>query len=109
MTGCPNACGQHSIADIGLQGVLLKQGDAQVEGFDFFVGGGLGKDSAVAHRVGYRASADDVPDALERLLLAYDASHERGETVRNWSRRVGDAVVVSALAHGAGLTAAEAS
>ena len=109
VTGCPNACGQHSIADIGLQGVLLKQGDAQVEGFDFFVGGGLGKDSAVAHRVGYRASADDVPDALERLLLAYDASHERGETVRNWSRRVGDAVVVSALAHGAGLTAAEAS
>jgi len=109
VTGCPNACGQHWIADIGLQGVLLKQGGAQVEGFDFFVGGGLGKEAAVAHRVGYRAPADDVPDALERLFLAYDADHERGETVRKWSKRVGDAVIAAALSDGAVLTAEEAT
>ena len=24
VTGCPNSCGQHWIADVGLQGVLLK-------------------------------------------------------------------------------------
>jgi sulfite reductase (ferredoxin) len=97
VTGCPNACGQHWIADIGLQGILLKQGTQQVEGFDFFVGGGLGKGSTVAHRVGYRAAADDVPDALERLFLEYQANSLHGETVRAWTERVGDAAVLDAL------------
>ena len=40
VTGCPNACGQHWIADVGLQGVLVEQGGAEVEGFDLFVGAG---------------------------------------------------------------------
>jgi sulfite reductase (ferredoxin) len=97
VSGCPNSCGQHWIADVGLQGILLKEGERQVEGFDFFVGGGLGRASGVAHRVGYRASADDVPDALERLYRAYEVGHERGETVRSWSNRVGDDAIVSAL------------
>ena len=97
VSGCPNSCGQHWIADVGLQGILLKVGDEQVEGFDFFIGGGLGKASGVAHRVGYRATADDVPDALERLFRAYDGGHERGETVRTWSNRVGDLAVTAAL------------
>jgi sulfite reductase (ferredoxin) len=107
VSGCPNSCGQHWIADVGLQGILLKEGDRQVEGFDFFVGGGLGRASGVAHRVGYRATADDVPDALERLYRAYEKGHERGETVRTWSNRVGDAVIVTALEGGvAGAVAA---
>ena len=101
VSGCPNSCGQHWIADVGLQGILLKHGDAQVEGFDFFVGGGLGRASGVAHRVGYRASADDVPDALERLYRAYEDGREPGETVRGWSNRVGDEPITAALAGGA--------
>ena len=55
VAGCPNSCGQHPIADVGLQGVLLNQGGTQVEGFDFFVGGGLGKNSTLGHRIGFRA------------------------------------------------------
>jgi sulfite reductase (ferredoxin) len=97
VSGCPNSCGQHWIADIGLQGILMKDGEAQVEGYDFFIGGGLGRASAVAHRVGYRARADEVADALERLFLAYTEGREQGETVRKWSARVGDPIVVSAL------------
>jgi sulfite reductase (ferredoxin) len=97
VSGCPNSCGQHWIADVGLQGILMKEGDAQVEGYDFFIGGGLGKASAVAHRIGYRAPADDVADALERLFLAYGREHHDGETVRMWSARVGDAAIASSL------------
>jgi sulfite reductase (ferredoxin) len=102
VSGCPNSCGQHWIADVGLQGILLKDGDRQVEGFDFFVGGGLGRASGVAHRVGFRASADDVPDALERLYRAYEHGREAGETVRGWSNRVGDDVITTALTGTAG-------
>ena len=100
VTGCPNACGQHWIADVGLQGVRVKQGAEEVDGFDVFVGGGLGARSGVAHRVGFRAAADDIPDALEELFGAYQTGHAAGETFRAWSARVGDAAVKSALAGG---------
>jgi sulfite reductase (ferredoxin) len=97
VAGCPNSCGQHPIADVGLQGVLLNQGGQQVEGFDFFVGGGLGKNSALGHRIGFRAAADEVPEALERLFSAYVAEKQEGDTVRAWTGRLGDAAVKAVL------------
>jgi sulfite reductase (ferredoxin) len=97
VAGCPNSCGQHPIADVGLQGVLLNQSGQQVEGFDFFVGGGLGKNSALGHRVGFRAAADEVPEALERLFTAYVAEKQDGDTVRAWTGRLGDAAVKALL------------
>ena len=109
VTGCPNACGQHSVADVGLQGILLKQDGEQVEGFDFFVGGGLGREGTIAHRVGFRATADDVPDALERLFRAYEASHAPAETVARWSIRIGDEALLSALQSPLLVTAQEVS
>jgi sulfite reductase (ferredoxin) len=97
VAGCPNSCGQHPIADVGLQGVLLNQGGKQVEGFDFFVGGGLGRNSTLGHRVGFRAPADDVPEALERLFSTYVAQKQAGESIRSWTSRIGDAGVKSLL------------
>jgi len=93
IAGCPNACGQHYIADIGLQGVQIEGQD----GFDFFVGGGLGGQAAFARRIGFRAKATDVPDALQRLLLGYLAGREEDERFHAWSARVGDAHVKGVL------------
>jgi sulfite reductase (ferredoxin) len=98
VAGCPNACGQQWIADVGLQGVLLKSDDTEVEGFDFFVGGGLGVGSGIARRVGFRAPADDVPDVLERLFQRYDATREGEEIFRSWATRVGDKGIRAILA-----------
>lgn len=90
--------GWTSMGSCGDNTRTVKQGDQQVEGFDFFVGGGLGKGSTVAHRVGYRAVADEVPDALERMFAVFMAEREPQETVRGWTSRVGDAVIAAALA-----------
>lgn len=98
VTGCPNACGQHWIADVGLQGVLLNQGGTQVEGFDFFVGGGLGAGSGLARRLGYRTTAEEVPDALERLFERFASSRAPDEIFRAWAARVGDSEVRAILA-----------
>src|SRR5215213_3141580 len=68
-TGCPNSCGHHWIADVGLQGVLLGKEPAQVEGFDVFVGGGLGAGAGFARRLGVRVPSDEVADVLERLFV----------------------------------------
>jgi sulfite reductase (ferredoxin) len=98
VTGCPNSCGQHWIADVGLQGILITRDGEQIEGFDFFIGGGIGARSGIARRVGFRAPADDVPDVLERLFIAFTDERRRGESFHGWSRRVGDDEVRAVLA-----------
>ena len=109
VTGCPNACGQHWIADLGLQGVLIKQSGVDVEGFDFFIGGGLGANSGIARRVGFRAPADDVPDVLERLFQRFETTRAPAEIFRSWTTRLGDQEIRSILTDGASgaATAAE--
>ena len=89
ITGCPNACGQHWIADIGLQGAA--------DGFDIFVGGGLGADPTFAERVGVRVAASDAADALEGLFREYLGMRGESETFRSWAARVGRDHVRSAL------------
>ncbi|MEP6729683.1 MAG: nitrite/sulfite reductase [bacterium] len=105
VAGCPNACGQQWIADVGLQGVLLKQGDTEVDGFDFFVGGGLGVGSGIARRVGFRAPSDDVPDVLERLFQRYEDTRAPSEIFRSWATRIGDKGIHAILADTPGATA----
>jgi sulfite reductase (ferredoxin) len=98
VTGCPNSCGQHWIADVGLQGILITRDGRQIEGFDFFIGGGIGARSGIARRVGFRVPADDVPDVLERLFTAFCDDRRRGESFHGWTRRVGDDEVRAVLA-----------
>ena len=90
VTGCPNSCGQHWIADIGLQGVLLNRGDAQVEGFDVFFGGAPAA-GRIARRLGVRLAADDVQPALTRLFRSYADEREGTETFGSWVSRVPEA------------------
>jgi sulfite reductase beta subunit-like hemoprotein len=43
VTGCPNACAQHQIADIGLSGIPVMHEGKKVDGFNILVGGCLGE------------------------------------------------------------------
>ena len=71
VTGCPNSCGQHWIADIGIDGKKMKVDGRLVDAYYFCVGGALGLHQATARPVGYRCLATEVPDAIERLLRQY--------------------------------------
>jgi sulfite reductase beta subunit-like hemoprotein len=68
-----------------------------IERFDFFVGGGVGRESGIARRVGYRAVADEVADALERLFLTYTRSRATAESFRQWLVRIDDRAVKAIL------------
>jgi sulfite reductase (ferredoxin) len=98
VTGCPNSCGQHWIADIGLDGKKIKVNDKFVDAYYFCVGGALGLHQAVARPVGYRCLATEVPDAIERLLRAYLADRESGENLRKFLARHSDAELRELLA-----------
>src|SRR5918996_1711777 len=71
VTGCPNSCGQHWIADIGIEGKKVKVDGQQTDAYYFFVGGAVGKQQTAARPVGYRIPATGVPGAIERLLRVY--------------------------------------
>ena len=90
VTGCPNSCGQHWIADIGIEGKKIKVNDRLVDAYYFCVGGALGFHQATARPVGYRCAAIEVPDALERLLGQYLAQREPGENLRRFFVRHSD-------------------
>ncbi len=90
VTGCPNSCGQHWIADVGIEGKKIKVHDRMVDAYYFCVGGALGLHQATARPVGYRCAATEVPDALERLLGRYLAEREPGENLRRFFTRHSD-------------------
>ena len=91
VTGCPNGCGQHWIADIGLEGKKIKYEGRLTDAFYFCLGGAVGQNAGVARPVGYRCPAPLVPEAIERLLRGYLAEREPDENLRAWfARRTND-------------------
>jgi sulfite reductase (ferredoxin) len=98
VTGCPNSCGQHWIADIGIEGKKIKVHDRMVDAYYFCVGGALGLHRATARPVGYRCPATEVPDALERLLHRYLVEREPGENLRRFFARHSNAELREFLA-----------
>jgi sulfite reductase (ferredoxin) len=100
VTGCPNSCGQHWIADIGIEGKKLKVDGALVDAYYFCIGGAVGRHQAVARPVGYRVAATEVPAAIERLLRQYLDDRRPGEGFRQFAARHTDEELRGFLAGG---------
>jgi sulfite reductase (ferredoxin) len=98
VTGCPNSCGQHWIADIGLEGKKLKVGDHMLDAYYFCLGGAVGLHQSIARPVGYRCLANEVPEAIERLLRRYLVEGISGEKLRQFFARHSDGELRSFLA-----------
>lgn len=87
--GCPNACGQKHVADIGLQGALVKTAQGMIDAFDIAVGGILGPNARFNTTLKGRVKGDDVPHVLEQLLLYYKQERHTGESFHAFFLRVG--------------------
>ncbi|MDR5730641.1 MAG: nitrite/sulfite reductase [Terriglobia bacterium] len=98
VTGCPNGCGQHWIADIGIEGKKIKYEGKMVDAYYFCLGGAVGLHQRTARLVGYRCAAMEVPEAMERLLRQYLAGRDDGENLRSYFARHSDAELRDQLA-----------
>jgi sulfite reductase (ferredoxin) len=87
VTGCPNGCGQHWIADIGIEGKKIKHEGKLTDAYYFCLGGAVGQHAGIARPVGYRCAAPLVPEAIERLLREYLADRLPSENLRAWFAR----------------------
>jgi sulfite reductase (ferredoxin) len=84
VTGCPNSCGQHWIADIGIEGKKIKSEGKMVDAYYFCVGGSVGRIAAIARPVGYRCPAEEVPNAIARLLDYFHVHRERNAPLQKF-------------------------
>jgi sulfite reductase (ferredoxin) len=96
VNGCPNSCARIQVADIGLKGSLVTDAAGnQVEGFQIHLGGTLtGGDatgSGFGRKVrGLKATAEELPDYVERVLRRYDTARGAGESFAAWTLRASD-------------------
>jgi sulfite reductase (ferredoxin) len=100
ITGCPNSCGQHWIADIGIEGKKIKSNGKMIDAYYFCLGGSVGQIAAIARPVGYRCPADEVPNAIARLLDFFHANREPREPLQEFLARHTTDALRSILAAG---------
>jgi len=88
VSGCPNGCGQHHMAGIGLQGSSYKVGKLEVPCYDVFVGGaGYQHADRYATRVS-RVLAKKAHLAIDRIFDVYQRERSDGEAFTAYVDRV---------------------
>jgi len=97
VTGCPNGCGQHWIADIGLEGKKIKADGRLADAYIFKVGGAVGEHASLSRSLTYRCLATEVPDAVERLLRGYLDLRQGDENLRSFFAHTPDDVLKGLL------------
>ena len=87
MSGCPNGCSQHHIANIGFYGASIKVGEHTIPAYVAHIGGRYeGGEVVYGTRLKVRLPAKRVPEAVERWLRIYEAERERGRGVQRLRR-----------------------
>ena len=94
ISGCINACGHHHAGHIGILGVEKKG----TELYQITVGGDGTETASIGNILGPGFVAEDVPDAIERMVDVYLAQRERpDERFIDAFRRLGGAPFKEAL------------
>jgi sulfite reductase beta subunit-like hemoprotein len=92
MSGCPNGCGQHHIADIGFYGASIKVGEHTLPAYIPHLGGRFENGEVrMGMRLKSRLPAKRVPEAVERWLAHYRAQRAPNEPFGEFVDRVGTA------------------
>jgi sulfite reductase beta subunit-like hemoprotein len=96
MSGCPNGCGLHHIANIGFHGAAVKGVDGQqIPAYELFLGGNYGDNRVEDSRIGTRVPrvkvpAKLVPSVLKDIVSYYkDNRADDAERFNDFLDRVG--------------------
>jgi len=82
MDGCPHACAQHWIGEIGLQGTTtrIEGSEERIEAYDLTVGGGLGTRTNIGRRLMRRVPTHELNGVMDNLVGAWlEARNEKGD------------------------------
>ena len=96
ISGCPNGCGQHHLANIGFHGAAMKAPSGeQIPAYELFLAGSYGgnlEDNAIGERIPRRkVPAKQVPRLMRLMLTHYQKNRQDGEPFNRFVQRVGRA------------------
>jgi ferredoxin-nitrite reductase len=91
LDGCPHACAQHWVGDLGFQATTGKDAEGQrISAYDIFVRGSLGPAPEVGRSLFRRVASEQLEPAVEGIVRGWLAQREDGETFTAFQRRLTD-------------------
>ena len=94
ISGCPNSCGQHHVADIGMTGLMVKGKDGvERPHYSLRAGGGCGRDAQIGERLDGRVPEEETPKVIAAIAKFYVAERGDGESFREFVARKGAAEI----------------
>ena len=92
LDGCPHACAQHWVGDIGFQGTTARDDEGRRrQAYDVFLRGGLGPQAAIARPVFRRVPSEELDETVEGLVAGWLGGRLEGESFRDFCDRASDA------------------
>lgn len=90
ISGCPNSCGQHHVADVGMTGLMVTGKDGvERPHYSLRLGGGCGEDARFGARMSGRIPEEETPAVIATIARAYLDERQPGERFRDYVARVG--------------------
>jgi sulfite reductase beta subunit-like hemoprotein len=90
ISGCPNACGQHQVGDIGMTGLMVTGKDGvERPHYSLRVGGGCGEGARVGSRLSGRIPEEQTPAVVAAIARFYLQQRGKEESFRDFVARVG--------------------
>ena len=91
LDGCPHACAQHWIGDLGFQGTTARdEGGERHQAYDIFVRGALGAGAAIGRPLFRRVPTETLDGVVAGLVGGWLGAREPGEPFSSFSRRLDD-------------------
>jgi sulfite reductase (ferredoxin) len=88
VNGCPNACARTQVADIGLKGQLVMDGDRQVEGFQVHLGGATGLQANFGRKLrAHKVTSAGLDDYVTAVVTSFLADRADDESFATWVAR----------------------
>jgi sulfite reductase beta subunit-like hemoprotein len=91
LDGCPHACAQHWIGDLGFQGTTARDTDGlRRQAYDIFLRGGLGAQAAIGRPLFRRVPSEQLDEAVAGLVAGWLEQRHGAESFADFSRRLAD-------------------
>ena len=91
LDGCPHACAQHWVGDLGFQATTGKDEDGnRLAAYDILVRGSLGPDAQIATPLFRRVPSERLDGAVEGLVRGWLDGRAGGESFTAFQRRLSD-------------------
>jgi ferredoxin-nitrite reductase len=91
LDGCPHACAQHWVGDIGFQGTTVRDDEGKRhQAYDVYLRGGLDRPAAIARPVFRRVPTEELDGVVVALVGGWVDTRAEGETFRSFCDRTSD-------------------